>query len=170
MSNSKNCSHTHLPPSPPDLHTLLGASLVPSVLPNPPFPTCASLSLLTTKSKSKLAPDPDSSTAVAASHTVNIATLNVTYGDHYGGAIHNGCVGGRRNEYYSELRSCMLAVVIPKVWISCSRRVCTGTPPAPPSAPPSPLLFTVEGETLAFGIAGAFCVAGIAAVLVLLRR
>lgn len=150
MSNSKNCSHTHLPPSPPDLHTLLGASLVPSVLPNPPFPTCASLSLLTTKSKSKLAPDPDSSTAVAAPHTVNIATLNVTYGDHYGGAIHNGCVGGRRNEYYC--------------------RVCTGTPPAPPSAPPSPLLFTVEGETLAFGIAGALCVAGIAAVLVLLRR
>ncbi|KDQ25711.1 hypothetical protein PLEOSDRAFT_160328 [Pleurotus ostreatus PC15] len=149
MSNSKNRSHTHLPPSPPDLHTLLGVSLAPPVLPNPPFPTCASLSLLTTKSKSKLAPDPDSSIAVAASHTVNIATLNVTYGDHFEGAIHNGCVGGRRNEYYSELRSCT---------------------PAPPSPPPSPLLFTVEGETLVFGIAGAFCVAGIAAVLMLLRR
>lgn len=75
----------------------------------------SSLSPLPTKSK--LAPDLDSSThvppscaAAATTQTINITTLNITYGggDSYNGDIRNGCVGGRRNEYYFESRSGML--------------------------------------------------------------
>lgn len=73
-------------------------------------------------------PTPNAVTA----QTVNITTLNVTYGgDGYNGSIHNGYVGGRRNEYYSESRSCMLAVIItPTFQMSCSRRVCPDTAPS----------------------------------------
>ncbi|KAG9227638.1 hypothetical protein CCMSSC00406_0000716 [Pleurotus cornucopiae] len=131
-------AHAQLPLSPP-----LGLPLAPPV--SSTLPTAASSSLSPLPLKSKLPRDSDGSTTVpphrasTSAQTINITTLNVTYGDHYGGAIHNGCIGGRRNENYFD----------------------------PPSyAPPPPLLIAVDSAALGL----AFGVAGIAAVLMLLRR
>ncbi|KAF4590200.1 hypothetical protein EYR40_009401 [Pleurotus pulmonarius] len=111
----------------------------------------SSLSPLPTRSRSS---DSDSFTTVlpnsaATATSVNITTLNITYGDHYGGAIYNGCVGGRRNlnEYHPGSRS-------------------DTPPPSPPPPVPPPPLLAVDGVILGL----AFGLAGITTVLMLLRR
>ncbi|KAL4255375.1 hypothetical protein AB1N83_013854 [Pleurotus pulmonarius] len=124
--------------SPPcNLHAFLDLSHAPSVLSTSSSPTNSSLSPSPIKSKprgkshsSATVPPKCASTKA---QTINITTLNVTYGDHYGGAIHNGCVGGRHNKYYSE---------------PCDQYVGPLSPP-PPSPP---FLFTAESATVVFGV------------------
>ncbi|KDQ25713.1 hypothetical protein PLEOSDRAFT_1106618 [Pleurotus ostreatus PC15] len=135
-------AHAQPPPSPP-----LELPLAPPVSSTSSLPTATSSSLSPLPLKSKLPRDSDGSTTVpphrasTSAQTINITTLNVTYGDHYGGAIHNGCIGGRRNENENYFD--------------------------PPShAPPPALLIAVDSAALGL----AFGVAGIAAVLMLLRR
>lgn len=115
MSNFNN-----MPPQFPVLllHTLLGVRLAPLASSN------SSLSLLSAGPKSEWRVDSESGSldrptrappnqcnaASATAQTINITTLNVTYGDHYGEAIHNGCIGGRRNENYFEPPACTLAL------------------------------------------------------------